>query len=92
MYEREVSMYYTDNFHGYDIDKPLFCLTEHEYNILYNAISFIENHYTIRQLAKECCRSRSQLSRDFQELKYLSDDLYERVQKQIEENMKRFRR
>lgn len=85
-------MCYTNIFHGYDIDKPLFCLTEHEYKILYNAILFIENHYTIRQLAKECCRSRSQLSRDFQELKHLSDDLYERVQKQMKENLKRFRR
>lgn len=65
--------YLLDDVYTYD-------LTDREKEILDNACMLVTNNWSLRELARNTSKSRSQLSRDFQKpLKYLSIELWQCV-------------
>ena len=74
------------DYKNYRLDKELYELTDREIMIVDNFIMMVENHLSLRQLAKEVCRSKSQLHRDVIEL-FFSDELYKLVREQFNFNI-----
>lgn len=75
------------DYKNYRLDKELYELTDREIMIVDNFIMMVENHLSLRQLAKEVCRSKSQLHRDVIELFFISDELYKLVREQFSFNI-----
>lgn len=65
-------------------------LTTRQVSILNNAIFLVDNAISLRQLSRETCRSKSQLSRDFKELRTISYELYKLVVKQYKINKSKY--
>lgn len=76
------------DYKNYRLDKELYELTDREIMIVNNFIMMVENHLSLRQLAKEVCRSKSQLHRDVIELFFISDELYQLVREQFTFNIR----
>lgn len=75
------------DYKNYRLDKPLYELTDREIMIVDNFIMMVEEHLSLRQLAREVCRSKSQLHRDVIELFFISDELYKLVRNQFTFNI-----
>ena len=75
------------DYKNYRLDKELYELTDREIMIVDNFIMMVENHLSLRQLAKEVCLSKSQLHRDVIELFFISDELYKLVREQFSFNI-----
>lgn len=84
-------MHYTEDLHyynGYMLDSVYtYELTDKDIEILNNACALVDNTWSLRGLSRNCGRSRSQLSRDFQHpLKNLSYELYQCVKRTLQNN------
>ena len=79
-------------YNGYWLDdKESYELTASETAILENASMLVDNHWSLRELGRNCCRSKSQLQRDFKiSLRRLSYELYGCVRRTLKENKERY--
>ena len=75
--------YYLDDIYDWD-------LTDNDKMILDSACLVVNYNYSLRQLSKEVGRSKSQLSRDFQKLKYISYELWKLVQNVFKNNKNKY--
>lgn len=76
-----------NEYSGYRLDVDRYELTQKELDILEHACMLCENRWSLRQLSRNCGVSKSELSREFQKLRAISYELYQRVQKTYYSNM-----
>ncbi len=76
-------------YKGYRLDVSIWSLSDRKKEILDNAISFIENKYSLRQLSENCGRSTSTVCSDFHILPTISTELNDLVRAQIKSNRRR---
>ena len=80
-----------DYYKGYELDDICsYELSKCQSAILDNAITLVDNRWSLRKTAAETGRSKSQLSRDFKLLRSISYDLYKVVDKQLRTNKARY--
>lgn len=79
-------------YKGYLLDDTYeWDLTDKEKMILDNACMLVDEHYTLKELSRNCCRSVSSLKRDFgKPLRSLSFELWQCVNRVKQENLKEF--
>ncbi len=70
-----------NEYKGYHLDVDRYELSEKELQILEHAYMLCDNGWTLRELSRNCGTSKSELSREFQKLRSISYELYQRVQK-----------
>lgn len=79
-------------YKGYELDDVCsYDLTDREMEILDNAYMLVNNNWSLRELARNTSKSRSQLSRDFQgSLKRLSFELWQCVHRRYKEHYEKY--
>lgn len=79
-------------YKGYLLDDTYeWDLTDKEKMILDNACMLVDEHYTLKELSRNCYRSVSSLKRDFgKSLRSLSFELWQCVNRVKQENLKEF--
>lgn len=73
-------------YEGYELDCNEWELTNEEINILNAAILLVDNHWSIRKLARNILKSKSQVHRDLHKVRALSYELYQCVKRTLKEN------
>ena len=64
-------------YKGYELDIPIYELTDRKIRVLDNACDLVDNNWSLRVLSSNVCRSKSALQRDLSiTLRKLSYDLY----------------
>jgi len=72
---------------NYTLDVSKYDLSEQDAAVIDNAISLVENNWSLRKLAENTGISKSTLQRDFaNKLKYFSYELYQLVQRRYTEH------
>lgn len=75
----------------YELNIAYYELDEKQKEILQNAVMLVDYHYSLRELSKNVCKSKSTLSDDFNtELRKISYELYKCVKKVLLENKKKY--
>ncbi len=75
-----------NEYKGYTLDYDIWTLDEHEKEILDEGVLLVDNHWSIRQLAENICKSKSQVHRDLHRIKSLSYDLYGCIRRILKQN------
>lgn len=78
-------------YNGYQLDGiTAHDLTDKEKQIIDNACVLVDNRWSLRELSRNCFRSKSQLQRDFKQLKGISYELYQVVERLLSNNKSRY--
>lgn len=73
-------------YQGYMVDCDIWDLTDSDRSILDAGILLVDNHWSIRQLAKNILTSKSKVHRDLHKIRSISYDLYGCIQRTLKEN------
>ena len=87
-YDLQLDCFY---YNGYLLDGiSVYDLTEKDKIIIDNACILVDNNWSLRKLSRNCCRSKSQLQRDFKHLKIISYELYKVVERVLHNNKDKY--